>query len=60
MMIEANNERGKHMDNLIDGLEFRDTPQGLLGIVCETWSEIEGELENDQPCQCVDCRRMPC
>jgi hypothetical protein len=48
------------MDNLIDSLEFRDTPQGRLGIAWETWSEIEGELENDPPCQCVDCRRMPC
>jgi len=35
------------MDNLIDGLEFRDTPQGLLGIARETWGEIEGELEKD-------------
>jgi hypothetical protein len=48
------------MDNLIDSLEFRDTPQGRWGIAWETWDEIKGELENDPPCQCIDCRRMPC
>lgn len=59
MMIEANNERGTHMNNLLE-LEWRETPTRLIGIASDVWEELQAELENETPCRCEDCRRMPC
>ena len=58
-VIEANNERGTHMNNLLE-LEWRETPTRLIGIASDVWEELQAELENDPPCRCEDCRRMPC
>ena len=53
-----NDERGKAMDNDMD-LELCATPTRLLGIERETWEAMQAELENEPPCCCEDCRRMP-
>ena len=46
------------MDNDMD-LELCATPTRLLGIERETWEAMQAELENEPPCRCEDCRRMP-
>ena len=57
-VIEANNERSTHMNNLLE-LEWRETPTRLIGIASDVWEELQAELESDPPCRCEDCRRMP-